>query len=217
TTDYINENRRLLKHGVVRQVPPGIVLPLDMTDGTDATNTPTKSPTDTLVSVNENVTSLEVVGDVPTASSSITLATLDLPSTSKQTDIHISSTSCHTSVDHTCSDTINILFLWNKERVFLVRQDFQRKNLTPEESIMYKVHQNVTSKLSKLKTMLKDERAQLKSLRNLYEDGRFCFIEENLNDVTKEFINSQLRNVNQKPNARRWTLQDKAFALSTNH
>ncbi|KAJ8911481.1 hypothetical protein NQ315_010852 [Exocentrus adspersus] len=43
--------------------------------------------------------------------------------------------------------------------------------------------------------MLKDERAQLKSLRNLYEDGRFCFIEENLNDVTKEFINSQLRNL----------------------
>ncbi|KAF2891477.1 hypothetical protein ILUMI_14696, partial [Ignelater luminosus] len=34
-----------------------------------------------------------------------------------------------------------------------------------------------------------------------------------LNDVTKNFINSQLRNVN-KTNGKRWTTEDKAFALS---
>jgi hypothetical protein len=32
--------------------------------------------------------------------------------------------------------------------------------------------------------------------------------------LTKEFINSQLRNVHRKPSGRRWTIQDKAFALS---
>jgi hypothetical protein len=39
----------------------------------------------------------------------------------------------------------------------------------------------------------------LTSVRNLYNDGRFEIIEQNLNDVTKEFINSQLRNVHRKP------------------
>ncbi|CAH1366791.1 unnamed protein product [Tenebrio molitor] len=76
---------------------------------------------------------------------------------------------------------------------------------------MYQIHLNVQSKLSKLRSLLKRERAHLTSVRNLYSDGRFEFIEQNLNDVTKEFINSQLRNVHRKPSGRRWTIQDKAL------
>ncbi|CAH1382897.1 unnamed protein product [Tenebrio molitor] len=79
---------------------------------------------------------------------------------------------------------------------------------------MYQIHLNVRSKTSKLRNLLKRERAHLTSVRNLYNDGRFEFIELNLNDVTKEFINSQLRNVHRKPSGRRWTIQNKAFALS---
>jgi hypothetical protein len=67
-----------------------------------------------------------------------------------------------------------------------------KNDLTPQKSEeMYQIHLNVQSKLSKLRSLLKRERA----VRNLYNDGRFEFIEQNLNDVTKEFINSQLRNV----------------------
>jgi hypothetical protein len=86
--------------------------------------------------------------------------------------------------------------------------------LTPQKSDMYQIHFNVRSKLSKLRNLLKSERAHLTSVRNLYNDGRFELIELNPNDVTKEFINSQLLNVHRKPSARRWTIQDKAFALS---
>ncbi|CAH1377212.1 unnamed protein product, partial [Tenebrio molitor] len=65
-----------------------------------------------------------------------------------------------------------------------------KNDLTPQKSEMYQIHLNVQSKLSKLRSLLKRERAHL-------------------NDVTKEFINSQLRNVHRKPSGRRWTIQDK--------
>ena len=39
-------------------------------------------------------------------------------------------------------------------------------------------------------------------------------MEEELNEVTKTFINSQLRNVNKAATAMRWCVQDKVFALS---
>jgi hypothetical protein len=44
---------------------------------------------------------------------------------------------------------------------------------------MYRIHRNVQSKLSKLLSLLKRERerAHLTSVRNLYIDGRFEFIE----------------------------------------
>ncbi|RZC05032.1 Tnp P element domain containing protein [Asbolus verrucosus] len=79
---------------------------------------------------------------------------------------------------------------------------------------MYRAHRSVQSKLSKLRNLLNNERAHLTSLKNLYDDWRFEFIEQNLNEVTKEFINSQLRNAQRKPGGRRWTMQDKVFALS---
>ncbi|VEN36818.1 unnamed protein product [Callosobruchus maculatus] len=96
----------------------------------------------------------------------------------------------------------------------LQKSGLSKSDLTPQEEIMYQVHRNTLSKLSKLRNSLKQKNSDLMALRNLYNDGRFQFIEESLNDVTKNFINSQLRNVTRAPTARRWTIQDKAFALS---
>jgi hypothetical protein len=62
--------------------------------------------------------------------------------------------------------------------------------------------------------MLEKEKDKVNILQNLYKAGKFEFINDNLNFVTKEFINSQLRNAAKKPNARKWTDPDKAFALS---
>jgi hypothetical protein len=36
-------------------------------------------------------------------------------------------------------------------------------------------------------------------MKNLYNAGKFEFIDDNLNFVTNEFINSQLRNAAKKP------------------
>lgn len=105
-------------------------------------------------------------------------------------------------------------FLLENKKGILTKAGLSKKDLTQQEEIMYREHRNVTSKLAKLRTLLKNERAHVNSLRNLYNEGRFEFIEESLNEVSKHFINSQLRNVGRPPNGRRWTVSDKAFALS---
>lgn len=105
-------------------------------------------------------------------------------------------------------------FLLEKRTGILGKAGLTSSDLSPEQEAMYKVHRNVTSKLSKLKSLLKNERAHVTSLKNLYNDGRFTFIEENLNQVTKDFINCQLKNANKPPTGRRWSFKDKAFALS---
>ena len=56
-----------------------------------------------------------------------------------------------------------------------------------------------------------NKNADLCAIKNLYNDGKFQFIDENLNRVTKDFINSQLRNVDKIPCGRRWTIKDKAL------
>ncbi|KAJ8947080.1 hypothetical protein NQ317_014062 [Molorchus minor] len=61
---------------------------------------------------------------------------------------------------------------------------------------MYREHRNVMSKLSKLKTLLKNERAHVNSLSNLYNEGRF-----------------ELRNINKLPNGRRWTRSGQGICL----
>ena len=62
---------------------------------------------------------------------------------------------------------------------------------------------------------MEKEKEKVKILENLYKAGKFESINNNsLNFVTKEFINSQLRIAVSEPSARRWTDQDKAFALS---
>ncbi|KAJ8976092.1 hypothetical protein NQ317_011581 [Molorchus minor] len=98
-------------------------------------------------------------------------------------------------------------FLLENRKGILAKAGLSKKDLTPQEEIMYREHRN-------LKTLLKNERAHVNSLSNLYNEGRFEFIEESLNEVSKDFINSQLRNINKLPNGRRWTVRDKAFALS---
>ncbi|KAF2899238.1 hypothetical protein ILUMI_06937 [Ignelater luminosus] len=79
---------------------------------------------------------------------------------------------------------------------------------------MYRAHRNIQSGLSKLSKMLEKEREKVKMLQGLYNYRKFEFINESLNFVTKEFINSQLRNAFCKSRAHRWTEQDKALALS---
>ncbi|KAG8231855.1 hypothetical protein J437_LFUL015122 [Ladona fulva] len=67
-----------------------------------------------------------------------------------------------------------------------------KSDLSPQKSKMYK----------------------LKCLKKLYDENKFQFIEESLNEVTKNFINSQLRNAAKAPSAKRWSVEDKVFALS---
>ncbi|KAF2886581.1 hypothetical protein ILUMI_19593, partial [Ignelater luminosus] len=95
----------------------------------------------------------------------------------------------------------------------LGKVELSKKELSPKKNIMYKIHRNMCTKVSKLKKALENEKSQLKILRQLYDEGRFEIMHNELNDVTKNFINSQLRNVN-KTNGKRWTTEDKAFALS---
>ncbi|XP_044762250.1 uncharacterized protein LOC123319389 [Coccinella septempunctata] len=79
---------------------------------------------------------------------------------------------------------------------------------------MYQVHRNVQSKFCKLKALFDKEHTELSELKTLYTDGKFQLIEENLNQVTKNFINSQLINFNKPSTGRRWSVNDKTFALS---
>ncbi|KAF2903322.1 hypothetical protein ILUMI_02867 [Ignelater luminosus] len=95
----------------------------------------------------------------------------------------------------------------------LGKVELSKKELSPKKNIMYKIHRNMCTKVSKLKKALENEKSQLKILQQLYDEGRFEIMHNELNDVTKNFINSQLRNVN-KTNGKRWTTEDKAFALS---
>nr|XP_015838949.1 PREDICTED: uncharacterized protein LOC107398640 [Tribolium castaneum] len=96
----------------------------------------------------------------------------------------------------------------------LNKMRLSRADLTSREKQMYHIHRNVTSRLSKLQKLLQQERSKVNTLQDLYNSGKFEFIDENLNSVTKEFINSQLRNATKPPSGRRWSEQDKAFALS---
>ncbi|XP_050315315.1 uncharacterized protein LOC126749669 [Anthonomus grandis grandis] len=104
-------------------------------------------------------------------------------------------------------------FLLEKKRGILAKAGLSKDNLTNEQEIMYNVHKSVMCKLSKLKFLLKNERAHVASLKSLYNDGRFQFIEENINEVTKDFINCQILNANRPPSGRRWSFKDKAFSL----
>ena len=61
---------------------------------------------------------------------------------------------------------------------------------------------------------LKNERNVVRHLQYLHKSEVFTAIETDLNQVTKDFIDSQLRNTNKPPSAHRWTVDDKIFALS---
>lgn len=101
-----------------------------------------------------------------------------------------------------------------KRQGILSNAGLKRAELSPRKEKMFRFHQYTLTKLSKLRLKLKNKNADLSSIKNLYEDGCFQFIESNLNEVTKDFINSQLKNCLKSPNARRWTSKGKALALS---
>ncbi|CAH1366216.1 unnamed protein product [Tenebrio molitor] len=116
---------------------------------------------------------------------------------------------CRTGESEVLTNTGKFAFLeGNSKDSILSKIGLRQKELTPRKSTMYK------ARLVKLSKLLEKERSKVTILQNLYNEGKFEFIDENVNFVTKEFINSQLRNANVKPTARRWTEQDKAFALS---
>uniref|UniRef100_V5GVS1 THAP-type domain-containing protein n=1 Tax=Anoplophora glabripennis TaxID=217634 RepID=V5GVS1_ANOGL len=50
-------------------------------------------------------------------------------------------------------------FLLENKKGMLGKLDISKDALTPRETIMYKIHRNTTSKLSKLRSLLKNERA----------------------------------------------------------
>lgn len=65
-----------------------------------------------------------------------------------------------------------------------------KQNLTTKKNLMYRIPRNT---ISKLRNVVQRERDTIKTLRDLYNNGKFNFIEENLNVVTKKIINSQLK------------------------
>ncbi|KAL3268903.1 hypothetical protein HHI36_007990 [Cryptolaemus montrouzieri] len=72
------------------------------------------------------------------------------------------------------------------------------KNLSPAEEQIYKIHSDILSKVSKLGKTLQGHRDMIKFLKHISNEGEFKCSEDNLNSVTKEFFNFQLRNVNRK-------------------
>ncbi|KAJ8915411.1 hypothetical protein NQ315_008300, partial [Exocentrus adspersus] len=112
-----------------------------------------------------------------------------------------------TASDHSYSENVkndNFDFLLHTDKTGLLNEmGLKKSELNPRENFMYKAH------------LLENKGNQLKNnIKSLYEQGKFQIIEGELNDVTKNFINSQLRNFNKIPHAKRWTVDDKVLALS---
>ncbi|KAF2904270.1 hypothetical protein ILUMI_01902, partial [Ignelater luminosus] len=134
---------------------------------------------------------------------------INLPSTSSTNIIYHQETSSNTNDEDNKFGFLNESI----KKGILGKVELSKKELSPKKNIMYKIYRNMCTKVSKLKKALENEKSQLKILRQLYDEGRFEIMHNELNDVTKNFINSQLRNVN-KTNGKCWTTEDKAFALS---
>ncbi|XP_044757817.1 uncharacterized protein LOC123315970 [Coccinella septempunctata] len=66
-----------------------------------------------------------------------------------------------------------ISFLLEKNTGILRKAGLSKFNISPEQSIRYKVHRNVLSKLSKLKSQLRHQRSKIKSSNTLYDKGEF--------------------------------------------
>lgn len=97
---------------------------------------------------------------------------------------------------------------------FLTEAGVSLKAMTPTEHRMYEIQRKTEKKLSRVKKSLHNQKDVLKQLRKLYQDNVLQCIESQLNAVTQNFIHSQLRNVNRTPAGRRWTEDEKVFALS---
>ncbi|XP_049826262.1 uncharacterized protein LOC126266401 [Aethina tumida] len=88
------------------------------------------------------------------------------------------------------------------------------KNNTEKNSLLYKMHRNALSKISKLKARCRKQKSDISNLRNIFKNGKLEEVCSNLNLVTRNFIASQLRNSSRKSNCKIWSLDDKTFALS---
>lgn len=108
------------------------------------------------------------------------------------------------------STTFN--FLHDTEDFKPTKSFLQQVGIRKEE--MDKIHRNVCAKLSQLSSVLSKEHCKVSVLKHLYDSGSFQFIESILNDLTKNYINSQLQNCTRKPSGKWHTLEDKVFALS---
>lgn len=97
---------------------------------------------------------------------------------------------------------------------FLSEAGISSKAMTPTKRTMYKIHRRIVTRLSKIKKSLDNKKDALNKLQKLYKDNVFQCIENQLNTVTQNFIDSQLRNVDRTPAGKRWTEEDKTFALS---
>lgn len=97
---------------------------------------------------------------------------------------------------------------------FLTEAGISLKAMTPTKRKMYKIHRTTVNRLWKVKKSLHNKKDALKKLQNLYKNNVLQCIENQLNTVTQNFIDSQLRNVDRTPAGRRWTEEDKTFALS---
>lgn len=73
------------------------------------------------------------------------------------------------------------------------------KNISPKERLMHDAHKLAKQKICKLSKKLKNKDDQLKVLKRAYAKGRLDDIKSKLNNVTQNFIKSQLRNAEKTP------------------
>jgi len=107
----------------------------------------------------------------------------------------------------------------------IIENCVQNENLRPKIGVssgteserykrMYAIKRRISVKLSKMKRKMTHTKNALADLKKKYDTNVFDCINAKLNDVTKAFIKSQLVNVSRSNSGKRWTEQDKAFALS---
>ncbi|XP_064214107.1 uncharacterized protein LOC135266776 [Tribolium castaneum] len=222
---FVNERKDRLNFRAVPLVPtePSDIHLLEDLPLPDQQSKIDEDPSSSALS-EENV---NVVGSLsvesPSTSSFVNLAYNELCSSShsqsseviNNSDSTISNSSCLENHNETSFNVNKLAFLDNQGRDgILTKIGCSSKDLTPRKELMYKAHRNIQSRLCRLSKTLEKEKGKVKTLQKLFDAGKFEFITENLNEVTKAFINSQLRNVFCQPTARRWTDEDKAFALS---
>lgn len=102
----------------------------------------------------------------------------------------------------------------NKKAGFLSRVGVSKKELTPRELLMYNIHRALESQMRRIKKKLNQRTKQLKELKTLYNNKSFEIINNDLNKETKNFIDAQIRNCGRHLSGKRWTEEDKSFALN---
>lgn len=107
-----------------------------------------------------------------------------------------------------------ILLKKQRKTGFLTEAGVSLKAMTPTKRRMYKIHRRTINKLSKVKKSLYNQKDTIKKLKKLNKDNVFQCMENQLNTVTQNFIDSQLRNIDRASTGKKWTDEDKVFALS---